>query len=83
MHASFKIAVQIFIRIKLWRIGWQKENLDLIFMIVNPCLENFAVMNTQIIQNQIYLAIGIFDQSFQELDKQLRIHSIFVNHSKS
>ena len=59
----------------------QKEKLNFIFMFLNPGLNNFAMMNTQIIQYQIDLSPGILNQTLKKLDKQLRVHS-FLEKSK-
>lgn len=40
-------------------------------------------MNTKIIQNQIDLSVGIFDQSFKKRNNQLITHGIFVNHESN
>jgi hypothetical protein len=39
-----------------------------------------AMMNTQFVQNQKYLLVGILNQSFAKIDKSLRVHCLIVDH---
>ena len=57
-----------------------KKKLNLIFMFFNPGFNNFTMMDTQIIQNQIYFPAGVFNQTPKELYKDLRVHSFIVDH---
>ncbi len=49
-------------------------------MLLNPIFDNIAVMNTQIIENQINFFPGIFDQAITEFYEYLRVHSFIVKH---
>lgn len=57
-----------------------KEQLNFIFMFLNPGFDVFTMMDSQIIQNQIYLTISILDQALKEFDEKLRVHCLFVDH---
>ena len=80
MNPGLQITVQIFIWIQFGRIRGQKEQFDFVFMLIDPVFDNMTMMNSQIVQNQKYLFVGILYQSFAELDKGLRVHCLIVDH---
>ena len=49
-------------------------------MLIDPVFDNMTMMNSQIVQNQKYLFVGIFYQSFAKFDKSLRVHCLIVDH---
>ena len=49
-------------------------------MLIDPVFDNMTMMNSQIVQNQKYLFVGIFYQSFAKFDKGLRVHCLIVDH---
>ena len=80
MNPGLQITVQIFIWIQFGRIRGQKEQFDFVFMLIDPVFDNMTMMNSQIVQNQKHLFVGIFYQSFAKFDKGLRVHCLIVNH---
>ena len=49
-------------------------------MLLDPVFDQLAVMNTQIIKNQIDLFTSILDQPLAKLDKGLPIHCTIIYH---
>ena len=74
MNAGLEIAVHVFIRVQFGRVGWQVEHVDPVLVLGQPGLDYLGVMNTQIVENQEYLAPGVLDQTLHEVDQDAGIH---------
>jgi len=66
VYIQFEDMVEIFIRSAFRRIWRQKKDFNLIFMFFQPRSYDFPVMDTQIVQNQEYLAVRFRDQTAQK-----------------
>jgi len=80
MHPEFQIAIQVLIRIELGRVGGQVEHLDLLKVLFQPLVYQFAVMHSQIVDNQKHLAAHILDQPSHKSNQGLGVHGISVDH---
>lgn len=76
----FQVTIEIFIRVMFRAIRRQVENLYLLFMLLQPRLNELAVVDFEIIQNKDYLLVNILDQSGHELDEDSRGHVFSVQH---
>ena len=80
MNPDFQITIQVLIRIELGRVGGQVEHLDLLRVFFQPLVYQFAVMHSQIVDDQKHLAIYILDQPTQKSNQRLGVHGIPVDH---
>ena len=81
MDPGLEIAIQILVGIQLRRIRGEVEDLDFLLVLFEPRLDNFRVMDAQVIKNQEYLPPSrSTDQPFQEFDQSLCIESPVVEH---
>lgn len=72
IQMAFQVAVHELVRIQVWAVAWQIKNLNQILICFQPGLQNFAVMNSQIVQNQDDFSTDTADQALQEFNEQNR-----------
>ena len=63
MNACLQVTIQILIRVQLWRVGRQVEDLYFIVVFSKPCLDLAGIVSTQIVEYQKYFALGVIGQS--------------------
>lgn len=80
MNSPLETIVEVFIRIQFWRVGWQVEYFDFPLVLFQPCLNYFAVVDFQVVQDKKHFASGILYQSAHELDQPLTVHVVAVEH---
>ena len=73
-HPSLEIVIQILIRVQLRAIRRQIENLNLLFVLLQPLLDRLAIMNSQIVQDQNTLRPA----SFTNRPRNLIINPAFI-----
>jgi hypothetical protein len=52
MNPDFQITIQVLIRIELGRVGRQVEHLNLLKVLFQPLVNQFAVMYSQVVDDQ-------------------------------
>ena len=57
----FEVAVQAFFRIQLRAVTGQAEQLDFVLALSRPGFDGFAVIGSQLIQNQQLFSLGVND----------------------
>jgi len=62
------------------KFAGREKNLYLFFMLFLPLLHNLCMMGAKVVDNEKYLLVRIFDESFEEYCKKICVHSSFVNH---
>ncbi|KAF0094278.1 MAG: hypothetical protein E1N59_1994 [Puniceicoccaceae bacterium 5H] len=72
--------VEIFVWIEFGAVGGQINQLDALFFVLDPCLDELAVMHAQVVDDQDDLAFAVFDELLEELDKRLRIKGLAESH---
>lgn len=77
---GFEVAVEVFIRVILGRIGREIEYLDLFPVAFQPSFDPFRMVHRKIVQNKEYLSGSIMDQSGHEHDEQFRFHCFLIEH---
>ena len=83
MHSYFQITIEVFIRIQLRRVGWQKENFDLLFMLFQPIANNITVMDGKVVKNQENFAVTIPYEPFHKFNQGVGIHLVLVDHESN
>lgn len=75
-----EVAVEIFVRIEFRGIQRQIKDLDLLFVFFQPGLDDLAVMDPQVIENQKNLAVRVLDQAGHEFDQHFGVHALSIQH---
>lgn len=73
MNPDFQITIQVLIRIDLRGVGGQLEHLDFLKVLVQPLVYQFAVMNSQVFDDQKYFASHILDQPSHKSNQRLNV----------
>ncbi len=80
MDQGLQVAVQVLVGVEYWGIGWQEEDLDVFCVLVQPVPDLVAVMYSQVVQNQKYLAPSLSNQTCQKPDQHGGGHRLPVEH---
>lgn len=80
MDTSFQAVVKVFIRVEFRRIRWQVEHFDLVLVLLQPLFDEFAMVNSQVVQNQIYFSTNILGQPAHKGYQALAVHVVAVEH---
>ncbi len=76
---SFQIIVEILIRIVFRRIGRKIKKPDFFLVCISPLRHRLAVMNSQIVENQIHFSpIIALDDRFHKRDEPVGIYGIRI-----
>jgi hypothetical protein len=67
--SMLEIGFQTLLRIEFRAITGQVKQLDLVLPFRHPRIHGFAVMDTQVIEDQEHLPAGVLDQGYQKLDQ--------------
>lgn len=66
---TLEVGIEALFRIQFGAVAGQVEQLDLVLTFSGPCLDRFAVMDLQVVENQEHLLVGILNQRFKEFDQ--------------
>lgn len=80
MNPRLEIVVEIFVGVEVRGIRRQVKQLDLVGVLIYPFAHEMAVMHSEVIQDQINLAIAIADQALEETDQTLCGHRLGKQH---
>ena len=80
IHSRLQITVHEFIRVQLGRVAREKEDLDLFPMLCQPSLDGFAVMHSQVIEDQKYFSSSILDEALHESNQNFTRHIFPIHH---
>ena len=70
---AFEVAVKVFVRIEFRAVARKEEDLDGVRVRPEPLLDDLAVMDLQVVDNEEHLAIRIAGQTPKELDHDLGV----------
>ena len=80
VQSSLEVAIHEFIRIQFRRVTREKEDLDAFFVILEPGLNDFAVVNPEVVEDQEHLPSSVLHQSLHEPYQYLNRHRFLVHH---
>ena len=80
MDRTLQSMIQIFIRIVFRGIRRQEKHLDFLLVFFQPGLNQLAVVDLQIIQNQEHFPLRGAHQSLHEPNQPLLVHRILIEH---
>src|SRR5208337_1443508 len=80
VHAVLDVTVQVFVRIQLWGVLREVEDLEPILLILQPSLDRSRLMNAQIIDNQEDLPLRPTQQAREEHNEQSCRHAASADH---
>jgi len=74
VNTLLEFAVQVFIRIQLWRIRWQVKHLNHLFVLLKPFLYRLCMMHLEVIHYHNNLALCLFGQTPQKINQDVSVH---------
>lgn len=72
-HYLFEVGVGPFIGIAFRAVTGQVEHLNVLNVFGQPLFKRFAVMHTQVVQDQQHFLLLSLDQSLEEVDQDRRV----------
>jgi len=76
----FQVRVEPLLWVELRAVAGQVKQLNLVLALSHPRLDQLAVVNPQVVQNQKDFFARVFDQSLQKFDQLLSIKSLVNDH---
>ena len=80
VDGALQVAVEVLVGIELGRVGWQEEDLDLRGIRREPAAHLGRLVNTEVVEDQEDLALGIARQPTHEDDERRRFQGALVDH---
>jgi hypothetical protein len=76
----FEVGVEPFIRIQLGCTVRQVEDLEAFAVLSKPGIDRLRMMDTQVVEDQESLAVGVIDLGFENVDEPVGIEKIIYDH---
>jgi len=72
--------VEVFVWIQFGAVGWQVKQFDAVLVFSQPFFDGLAVVHAQVVDDEEYLTLTMFDETPKEFDKSVGIERFFERH---
>lgn len=79
-HGLFQVVIQVFVRVEFRTVGGKEDEFNFVLPGRQPLLDDLAVVDPEVIDDQDDFALPIFDQLPEELDEDIRVEGFLQGH---
>src|ERR1700681_1656178 len=79
-HRLLEVGVQAFVGIELGTVRRQKEDFELLGLLLQPFANHLGMMHSQVIQDQEHLTLRVLNQPLEEPNQDLSVQGIGEHH---